>query len=207
MLCSFWCLLTVVHLATNSNVPTAVVGPFLSGEAIGVRSGRYKGFTAKDRIKDLEQFKLTGRHPEIEEVRARAAKEMLHPLPDVDLGRPRAFFDFSSNGRDLGVDPDAVCLPMPDISIRTRDAWAGRCDRLAFKPNTTGCEVFGTNLNSNLHAFVALKRLTKPAAAPRHDNGMYDHMRLCSQQRLLFLLHLIPTSEWVRRTGGSGGVH
>ena len=74
-----------------------------------MRSGRYKGFTAKDRVKDLEEFKRTGRHPEIEETRARAAKEMLHPLPDVDLGRPRTFFDFSSNGRDLGESRRPTC--------------------------------------------------------------------------------------------------
>ena len=80
-----------------------------------MRSGRYKGFTAKDRIKDLEEFKRTGRHPEIEEVRARAAKEMLHPLPDVDLARPRTFFDFSTNGRDLGVVP--LTVPLPDLRL------------------------------------------------------------------------------------------
>ncbi len=87
-----------------------------------MRSGRYKGFTTKDRIKELEEFKRTGRHPEIEEVRARAAKEMLHPLPDVDLGRPRTFFDFSSNGKDLGAGANTlrVALLPPMGSLQTQ---------------------------------------------------------------------------------------
>ena len=95
-----------------------------------MRSGRYKGFTSKDRIKDMEEFKRTGRHPEIEEVRARAAKEMLHPLPDVDLGRPHTFFDFSSNGRDLGELHRWMCFWL-GLTAPARSTMAVRCSPCA----------------------------------------------------------------------------
>lgn len=68
-----------------------------------MRSGKYSGFSSKDRKKEMEEFKKTGKHPEIEEVRARAQAETLHPMPDVDLARPRTFLEFSAGGKLLGA--------------------------------------------------------------------------------------------------------
>ena len=68
-----------------------------------MRSGKYCSFSTKDRKKEMEDFKKTGKHPEIEEIRARAAAETLHPMPDVDLARPRTFMEFTVGGQMIGV--------------------------------------------------------------------------------------------------------
>ena len=83
---------------------------WMVGQAIGQRAGKSKGFTTKERTKEMEDFKLTGKHPEIEEIRARAAAETLHPMPDVDLARPRTFMEFTSEGKAIGSHRTSVML-------------------------------------------------------------------------------------------------
>ena len=64
----------------------------------------------------MEDFKLTGKHPEIEEVRARAAAETLHPMPDVDLARPRTFIEFTLEGKPIGpFENPAARFPSPSL--------------------------------------------------------------------------------------------
>ena len=85
---------------------------WMAGQAIGQRAGKSKGFTTKARTKEMEDFKLTGKHPEIEEIRARAAAETLHPMPDVDLARPRTFMEFTAEGKPIGPYHHSV-MPRP----------------------------------------------------------------------------------------------
>lgn len=60
---------------------------------------------------------MTGKHPEIEEVRARAAAETLHPMPDVDLARPRTFIEFTLEGKPIGpFNTSAAHSPSPFLS-------------------------------------------------------------------------------------------
>lgn len=65
-------------------------------DAIGVRSGRSRsGLTRAERERQLEEFKRTGRHPELDAAAQRGPAGLAIPgrLPDRLLTRPHAFLD------------------------------------------------------------------------------------------------------------------
>lgn len=70
-------------------------GTKFEGDAIGVRGKKFKSYTLKDRKKDLEEFRKTGVHPEIEAIRQKRREEALSALPDEESGRPRTFLEFA----------------------------------------------------------------------------------------------------------------
>ena len=66
------------------------------------RSGRAKGTSFKDIQKEMELFKKTGRHPELE-AQQQAASTVVPTLPDVDMHRPHVFMDLQQSRRLLGA--------------------------------------------------------------------------------------------------------
>ncbi len=91
------------------------------GEAVGQRSGRSKGTSAKDLRKEMEgelrkipfldrrprsdrplvfaDFQKSGRHAELDQA---AAAERVPALPERDMNRPHIFLDLRQNNRLLG---------------------------------------------------------------------------------------------------------
>lgn len=91
------------------------------GEAVGQRSGRSKGTSAKDLRKEMEgelrktiwhdsrlrsdrpmvfaDFQKTGRHAELDQA---AAAERVPALPERDMNRPHIFLDVRQNNKLLG---------------------------------------------------------------------------------------------------------
>lgn len=69
------------------------------GEAVGQRSGRSKGTSAKDLRKEMEDFQKSGRHAELDQA---AAAERVPALPERDMNRPHIFLDLRQNNKLLG---------------------------------------------------------------------------------------------------------
>ncbi|DBB00846.1 TPA: hypothetical protein ACH3X1_000769 [Trebouxia sp. C0004] len=69
------------------------------GEAVGQRSGRSKGTSAKDLRKEMEDFQKSGRHAELDQA---AAAERVPALPERDMNRPHVFLDLRQNNKLLG---------------------------------------------------------------------------------------------------------
>ncbi len=91
------------------------------GEAVGQRSGRSKGTSAKDLRKEMEgelrkvtcfdprprsdrplvfaDFQESGRHAELDQA---AAAERVPALPERDMNRPHIFLDLRQNNKLLG---------------------------------------------------------------------------------------------------------
>jgi len=67
------------------------------GDSLAARSGKVKGFSRKDRTKELEQFLKTGRHPV-----SGAHEGSLPQLPESRSTRTHVFFDYSVNGEKVG---------------------------------------------------------------------------------------------------------
>lgn len=88
------------------------------GEAIGVRGKKFKSYSAKDRAKDLENYKKTGVHPGVEASQKRARESTINALPDTMVGpeRPRTFLELSVGKRVLGrivVEVFGDVTPLP----------------------------------------------------------------------------------------------
>ena len=66
------------------------------------RSGRAKGTSFKDIQKEMEIFKKTGKHPELE-AQQQAASTVVPALPDVDVHRPHVFMDLQQSRNKLGA--------------------------------------------------------------------------------------------------------
>mmetsp|Transcript_3575 Transcript_3575/g.10397 ORF Transcript_3575/g.10397 Transcript_3575/m.10397 type:complete len:305 (+) Transcript_3575:238-1152(+) len=96
------------------------------GEAIGVRGKKFKSYTAKDRKKDLELFKQTGVHPDVESARRRAQADSLSALPDSETGagRPRTYIELSVGKRVLGR---VVFEVFADVTPLPARAFVNRC--------------------------------------------------------------------------------
>lgn len=69
------------------------------GEAVGQRSGRSKGTSAKDLRKEMEDFQKSGRHAELEQA---AAAERVPALPERDMNRPHVFLDLRQDNKLIG---------------------------------------------------------------------------------------------------------
>ncbi|KAI3425174.1 hypothetical protein D9Q98_008944 [Chlorella vulgaris] len=69
-------------------------------EAIAVRA-KAKGYTSKDRKKDMEAFLATGVHPEVERVR-KAQQDIIPPLPERSTQRPHVLLDITINKQPRG---------------------------------------------------------------------------------------------------------
>lgn len=101
------------------------------GDAIGSRDGKGK----IDRKRDLEEFKRTGRHPEIEAAReaAASAAATAAPLPARDPSRRHVFLDLAlpSASPSAGLDFDFVRLVVEvfdDLDRAAGGALLARCD-------------------------------------------------------------------------------
>lgn len=93
-------------------------------EAIGSRGKGYKSYTMKERKKDLEEFQKTGKHPEIEQVQERQARDLLRALPEPDAGRPRTYLQFSIGKEVVGKVVFEVFQDMVPLPAR---AFVNRC--------------------------------------------------------------------------------
>jgi hypothetical protein len=74
-------------------------------EAIGIRSKAKKFLTRKDMIKEMEEFKKTGRHAALEQA---STSDTIPALPDVDKNRPHVFMNIRVRGNVLGECPAGV---------------------------------------------------------------------------------------------------
>lgn len=67
------------------------------GDSLAARSGKVRGFSRKDRTRELDQFLKTGRHPSFG-----THEGTLPQLPESRSTRPHIFFDYSMNGGKIG---------------------------------------------------------------------------------------------------------
>ena len=73
------------------------------GESLQTRTGRNsKALLGKDRQKSMKVFQETGKHPLIEATREENARDVLTPLPTLDINRPHIFMDFQHQGKPQG---------------------------------------------------------------------------------------------------------
>ena len=81
-------------------------------DSLAARSGRSRGFTAKDRRKELEQFQATGVLPST----SGRNEASLPQVPESKHSRTHIFFDYSIGGKDVGrvvVELFIDLLPSP----------------------------------------------------------------------------------------------
>eukprot|EP00884_Botryococcus_braunii_P012448 jgi/Botrbrau1/21203/Bobra.39_2s0006.1 len=65
-------------------------------ESVSVRSKNKKFLTRKDMVKEMDQFRKTGKHPAVKEA---TEAQTVAPLPEVDQNRPHVFIEFKSRGQ------------------------------------------------------------------------------------------------------------
>eukprot|EP00887_Chlorella_sp_A99_P000074 scaffold16.g74.t1 len=71
------------------------------GDSVSARR-KAKGYSTKDRERDLERFKETGYHAEAERIRAASGAATILPLPEPSTARQYAFLDLELGGKPLG---------------------------------------------------------------------------------------------------------
>jgi hypothetical protein len=96
-------------------------------EAIGIRSKAKKFLTRKDMIKEMEEFKKTGRHAALEQA---STSDTIPALPEADKNRPHVFMDIKVRGNVLGecsagLRPFTLELVDIDMSSKRHDKAPG----------------------------------------------------------------------------------
>lgn len=100
------------------------------GDSVSARSGKSRGYTAKEARKDMQKFIETGKHPALEKA---AQQQGPSTLPAHDPSRQFVFLDISVRNKLAGARGGRVRQDPPP-PLPGKGGWGAR--RLFYEPLT-----------------------------------------------------------------------